>query len=274
MNMRAHCTEGELILYHYGEARRCPAIQRHLVACEECRATYGAVAGTLTMMGTCDVPARGDQYGLEVWQRIRHELPEPGTEWWSGDWFRRDRIAMAAVASGLAAVAAVAFIAGRVWPHQPPVVSPGIYARVEPGHLARSDGTDVRQRVLLAAVADHLDRSDRMLTEIMNGPRRSDISTEQAWAEDLLTTNRLYRQDALDGDERAVAGVLDELERSLLEIAHTSSHINQATLDPLRQRIDAAALLFKVRVMSDQLRQRASIPAERIVPYTSTRTPS
>ena len=128
--------------------------------------------------------------------------------------------------------------------------------------------------VLLAAVADHLDRSDRMLTEIMNGPRRSDISTEQAWAEDLLTTNRLYRQDALDGDERAVAGVLDELERSLLEIAHTSSHINQATLDPLRQRIDAAALLFKVRVMSDQLRQRASIPAERIVPYTSTRTPS
>ena len=50
--------------------------------------------------------------------------------------------------------------------------------------------------------------------------------------------------------------VLDELERSLLEIVHTPSQATAAHLDQLRRRIDAASLLFKVRVLGDELRQR------------------
>ena len=52
----------------------------------------------------------------------------------------------------------------------------------------------------------------------MNAPDRGDISSEQRWADDLLTTSRLYRQDAVDAGEQSVAMVLDDLERSLLEI--------------------------------------------------------
>src|SRR5258708_32477772 len=90
----------------------------------------------------------------------------------------------------------------------------------------------------------------------MNTTGASDISTEQGWAEDLITTSRLYRQDAADAGEQSVALVLDELERSLLEIVHTPSRATAAHLDEIRRRIDAASLLFKVRVLGTELRQR------------------
>ena len=59
------------------------------------------------------------------------------------------------------------------------------------------------------------------------------------------------------------------LERSLLEIVHSPSQINAADLEQIRRRIDAAALLFKVRVMRDELRQREE--PDRPLPRTSTR---
>jgi hypothetical protein len=130
-----------------------------------------------------------------------------------------------------------------------------------------------RQRILLTSVADHLDRSDRMLTDIMNASSSTDISAEQQWAGDLLATSRLYRQDAVDAGEQSVAAVLDDLERSLLEIVHSPSPISAADLEQIRRRIDAAALLFKVRVMSDELRQRESAPTAAS-PRSSTRQTS
>src|SRR5205807_9951918 len=112
-----------------------------------------------------------------------------------------------------------------------------------------------RQRILLTSVADHLDRSERVLTDIMNAPR-GDISAEQRWADDLLDASRLYRQDALDAGERSVAAMLDDLERSLIEIVNSPSKISAADLEQIRRRIDAASLLFKVRAMSDELHRR------------------
>jgi hypothetical protein len=90
----------------------------------------------------------------------------------------------------------------------------------------------------------------------MNAPAGGDISTEQRWAEDLVAASRLYRQDAVDAGEQSVALVLDELERSLLEIARTPSRATAARLNEIRRRIDAASLLFKVRVLGNELRQR------------------
>jgi hypothetical protein len=139
-----------------------------------------------------------------------------------------------------------------------------------PTATAANDG-GVRDRILLTSVADHLDGSARVLTDIMNAPARTDISAEQRWADDLLTTSRLYRQDAIDAGEQSVATVLDELERNLLEIVHSRSDISAVDLEQIRRRIDAAALLFKVRVMSDELRQREQTPAGRTFPRTSTR---
>ena len=112
------------------------------------------------------------------------------------------------------------------------------------------------RRVLLLTVADHLERSERMLTDIVNASAGADISTEQAWADDLLAASRLYRQDAIDTDEMSVASVLDELERTLLEIVHRPATATAADLEEMRRRIDSAALMFKVRVLSNELRAR------------------
>ena len=99
-----------------------------------------------------------------------------------------------------------------------------------------------------------------MLTDIMNASVAATSPPSSAGPSDLLDTSRLYRQDAVDAGEQSVAGMLDELERSLLEIVHSPSRISAADLEQMRRRIDAAALLFKVRVMSDELRQREQPP--------------
>jgi len=280
----AHWSEDDLTLYYYGEGgtRRRSEIERHLDSCQACTALYREIASTLELVTAPGVPERGDQYGLEVWQRIRHELPEqepagfsPLAWLWSvlglepgGRW--RDRLVLA----GSAAVLVVAaFVAGRVW--RQPVSAPGVATAapgVTPAHTDANGTTasGAQSRILLASVADHLDRSARVLTDIMNTPEPTDISTEQRWAEDLVATGRLYRQDARDAGETSIATVLDDLERNLLEIVHSPSQISAADLEQIRRRIDAAALLFKVRVLSDDLRQRDTTPADRPSPRSST----
>jgi hypothetical protein len=150
----------------------------------------------------------------------------------------------------------------------PPAAAPQS-ASAAKGTAAPAAG-ESRQRILLTSVADHLDQSERVLTDIMNAPR-GDISAEQRWANDLLDASRLYRQDAIDAGETSVAAMLDDLERSLIEIVNSPSKISAADLEQIRRRIDAASLLFKVRVMSDELRKREDAP-DRSTPRSSTST--
>jgi hypothetical protein len=288
-----HCSEDDLVLYYYREGRfddtgatpgigksrarrRVQRVNDHLEECEACAALYGDIAATLRMIAVPAAPERGDQYGLEVWQRIRHRLPERRGLWF-GDRFRWNRLA---VACTVAAAVVAAFVAGRASRPLPPPSAIGTLsmARGLDGASAPAAGNDashvneIRRRILLTSVADHFDRSDRVLTSFMNAAGRSDVSAEEGWAEDLLTTSRLYRQDAIDEGEMSVAAVLDDLERSLLEIAHGTSGTaaGAVELEQIRRRIDATALLFKVRLMSDELRRREEraeeAPARRSPP--------
>jgi hypothetical protein len=278
MSTTHHYNEEELILHYYGENRGGGRhVERHLESCSPCRTAYQALARTLALVVPVDPPERSEQYGLEVWQRIRHQLPERENPWFTAaGWFGLDYLATAAAALTLVAGA---FVAGRAWPHQPTLApasanlsSPGNGANIgSSGNLANLENP--AKRILLSAVADHLDRSERMLTDILNGTDR-DISVEQAWADDLLNTSRLYRQDAEDVGEPLLANVLDDIERSLLEIVHSPSHISAMALEQLRRRIDAATLLFKVRVLSDELRRREGEPTDRQFAQPSTSTVS
>jgi hypothetical protein len=269
----SHCSEDDLTLYYYGEARRRADISRHLQECSSCAALYDEIARTLALVVADEIPERGDQYGLEVWQRIRLDLGEDRSRF---AWFTRFSRFVGFDRLGIVAAAAVlmiaAFVAGRTW-HPASLPSTNVNSAnpvnsVNPVNPVNPDAA--RDRILLTSVADHLDRSERVLTDIMNAHEPGDISAEQRWAEDLVTTSRLYRQDAIDAGEQSVATVLDDLERNLLEIVHSPSKISAADLEQIRRRIDAAALLFKVRVMSDELRQREAAPAGRVLPRTST----
>jgi hypothetical protein len=108
----AHYTEDELILYHYGEAPRRDRIEQHLHECGPCAAIYGDIARTLALVGDLDVPERDERYGLEMWQRIRHDLPPREVPWFMGllAWHRF------ALMGASAALIVAAFVAGLYWP--------------------------------------------------------------------------------------------------------------------------------------------------------------
>src|SRR5205823_944271 len=82
---------------------------------------------------------------------------------------------------------------------------------------------------------------------------------EQHSAEDLVDASRLYRQTAAEAGDIATANVLDELERTLLDIAHGPSKLGETELKQMQQRIEAQGLIFKVRVVGSRARhaQRA-----------------
>ena len=66
---------------------------------------------------------------------------------------------------------------------------------------------------------------------------------------------RYFRPYSCDTHEPNPAAA-DLLERNLLEIVHSPTRISNDDLEQIRRRIDAAALLFKVRVLGDELRRR------------------
>jgi hypothetical protein len=250
-----HCSDDELVLHHYGESAAASA---HVATCAACAERARDLASLLASVEDVEaIPERCAEYGRTVWARVqphlaatrRASLGPPGAMRW----------ALAAAAT--MALVAASFVAGRLSSGTAPAAVP---ARAE---VAASD-PQLARRVLFLSVADHLERSDRVLTDIMNTPQ-ADITVEQQWADDLIAANRLYRQDALDANEASVADVLDELERTLLDVVHRPSE-SPADLDQIRRRIDSAALLFKVRVLSTELRQRQVTPE---VAVTAAETP-
>ena len=80
-----------------------------------------------------------------------------------------------------------------------------------------------------------------------------DISAEQQSADDLIASNRLYRQTAVDMGQANVADLLDELERVLVEVARGPSQISMRQLAEIQQRIEAEGILFKVKIVGNSI---------------------
>src|ERR1700722_17051927 len=94
------------------------------------------------------VPDPGEDYGRHVWQQIASQLQEKRNHWWQG--FLEPR--RLTVAGLVAALLLVAFLAGRV------------SKRVDHEDAALT-AEQVRQRVLLLAVGEHLGGSEMGLWE-------------------------------------------------------------------------------------------------------------
>jgi len=90
-----------------------------------------------------------------------------------------------------------------------------------------------------------------------------DISGTQEWARDLVPTNRLIRQTANEAGEQVVVDVLDDLERLLVEIANSPSRLSSAEFEQVQQRIEGRGIVFKIRVLDSQVRQREQIAVAR-----------
>jgi sensor domain CHASE-containing protein len=88
-----------------------------------------------------------------------------------------------------------------------------------------------------------------------------DVSAEREIAQNLVANSRLYRQTAASTGEAGVASVLDDLERVLVEVANGPATLSSKEVGELRQRIESKGILFKVRVLGSQVREREKGPA-------------
>jgi len=266
----AHLTEEELVLYRDGEAVDADAIRTHLAACTDCRETLATLD---RLFATLDVPVPepGPGYEREMWARIQDRLvAEPRRAWnlgW-GQWL----LPQAGLAAGIALL-----LMALVWlerPHFAPRGTPGTPA--VPAATVAEGATSIRSRVVMAGVGDHLQRAELMLTEFNNtdGATRGaiDLTDQQAWAEDLVLENRLYRRSAADVHEDQVVALLDDLERVLLEVAHAPTETTPERLERLRLQLGTQDVLFKVRVAGAGMRDRQQMAAAAIVDAPGARS--
>lgn len=246
--MTAHLGEEDLVLLYYGELEQADAARAHLEGCAECRAAAAALGRTLSAVGQDPVPERGEEYGREVWARVSPHvgrLRRPG----GVVPFVRRWVPLGAIAASLLVAA---FLLGRA-------------SHEREDRIAGPIPRQARERILLVAVGEHLERSQMVLIELQNeaGNGTVDISSERRWAGELVPANRLYRQAALSADERGLASVLDDLERVLVEVAMSPDHVTSGALDELRGRIEAQGILFKVRVIGRKVRELEHEGGER-----------
>jgi hypothetical protein len=214
-----HLEEETLILHHYRESDDPASVELHLQDCELCREELLAIGRDLQDIGSIPAPERDGNYGLEVWRRVAPRLVR-----------RRSRTTWFLAAAAI--LLAGTFLAGRLstrWGADAPPV-------------------EVRERILLVALGEHLDRSEVLLLEVVN---TQNGGLGQEAARELLRESRLYRQTAYRVGDVATSDVLDELERLLLDVAHGTTPD-----DALRSRIEEQDVLFKIRVLQTSLRAR------------------
>lgn len=214
-----HLDEEELVLFHYGDAEDADSLERHLAICPRCSEALAELDAILEEVSALGVPDRSDGYGHEVWAAIAPKL-----------WRRRSRRVF--VLAAAAVLLAGTFLVGRFsarWDAGPPP-------------------SQIRERILLVALSEHLDRSQMLLLEVVNA---SEGALGPNAARELLHESRLYRQSAFRLGEVAATEVLDEVERLLLDVVHGTT-----SGDVLTARIAEHDVFFKIRVLQTNVRRR------------------
>ena len=259
-----HLSEDELILHSYGEIDRADRarVDEHLASCEECQHAKEKLARVMAMVDTASAVEAPEGFERIAWARLEPALDSTSKRslrslFWFPQW---------ALAGGIAALLVAAFWAGRLTSVDParPVTPPAMVAAVEPG------------RVLQSAVGDHLDRSQMILVELVNADTdyADVLAGEQARAGDLVAANRLILQSALQSGDGQVVDILEDLERVLLEIANAPADVTSKEMTDLQSRITTEDLLFRLRVIASEMRQRQTRDREAGDPLPQRKMPT
>jgi len=246
-----HPDEQELVMHVLGDSECGEQISGHLVDCAQCRAQAAAIERLLAATSTLQVPAPDVGFEGRIWERQQRQLRSRrqtlGEQTQGATvipfWTRQRLVTVGA----MAAMLLVAFMAG-------------LYSAPPGSEIVPREGASSGDRILFVAVGEHLESARMVLVELVNAEdaERVDISAQQRRAQTLLADNRLYRQTAQLNGQAAVADVLEELERVLLEVARTSGEVPAEELGWLRERIASRDLLFKVSVIEGQTRRAAT----------------
>ncbi|HWI19922.1 MAG TPA: hypothetical protein VNT81_19350 [Vicinamibacterales bacterium] len=240
--MTNHLTDDELILHCYGEVERADQarVDAHLASCMECQAAKEKIARVMAMLDTAAPVEAPDGFERIAWARLEPQL-DANTSRRSWFWFPQW-----ALAGGVAALLVTAFWAGRMSTVEPAAPATVAVADIEPGS------------VLQATVGDHLDRTQMMLVELANADTDGAdvLAGEQERAVDLVAANRLIRQSAQQSGDAQIVDILEDLERVLLEVANAPATVTSNDLTDLQTRITREDLLFRLRVIASEMRQR------------------
>jgi hypothetical protein len=231
-------SDEELILFFYGEHGAADEIERDLAADPALSRRYQSLRRELAALEGLEAPEPRPGLETRMWARVAPSLDRPSRRFAvPTGWF-----GWAAVTTATIVIAVASFLAGRA-------------VRTTPSEVAvvqtiKALPPAARDRVLQAALADHLDSSQRLLLEVANGS--PSLDDERRWAATLLSANRLYRRAAERAGQRRVAAVLAELEPVLNQLADSPE-----TFDPAaaRARIAGDDLLFKVRITRNNLKE-------------------
>jgi hypothetical protein len=248
----SHLTEETLVLAHY---RDLPPLEQaaadaHLQSCEPCRDAEQRLVQTLGLVDEAPAPEPPPGFERVMWARVEAALPERRPAGWRA-WLA-PRWTLAA---GAAALVAVAFVTGR-WSGTPVTPTPASETS------AVMPAREMQERVLLVAAGDHFDRTQMVLAELVNAdPAQVGIlDAERARAADLVSTNRVIRQSAAAAGDDVMEGLLEDLERVLLEVANGGGDDTAAELETLKTRIESRGILFRLRVVTSDVRQREAQP--------------
>jgi len=249
--MNQHLTEDELILHYYGETDADTArVESHLGSCAECQSAKEKLHNVMALVDSAAPVEAPIGFERIAWARLEPALDRNARSGWrTFFWFPQW-----ALAGGVAALVLAAFVAGRFSGGGAVVTTPNatVVASVEP------------QRVLQTAVDDHLDRTQMMLVELANADvdGADVLAGEQARAGDLVAANRVILQSAMQSGDAQVIDILEDLERVLLEVANAPANATSNDLTDLQSRITREDLLFRLRVIASEMRQRNRIDRE------------
>lgn len=246
-----HLTQEEIVMAYYGERFA------HIDECEGCRAELTRIAAVLDHVDAPEVPEPDADYESRVWQRLEWRLRGERKRERRREWIRW---------AAVAAVVALAFVAGLFWQRQNRAIAPEFVehrSTQSPNQVVKQQQQvqqQQRDRILLIFVNEHFDESERVLVELSNlKPEEGlDIGPERARAEALLTSNRLYRHSAEQRGEENVATLLDDLEPVLMQIAHAPSQVSANQLRAIQKRVEAKGLVLKLRVVRANVRGKTA----------------
>jgi hypothetical protein len=243
-----HLNDDDLVLHYYGEmpSEEEARAATHLAACDVCQDNYATLQRVMAFVDSAPAVEPAPGFERIAWARLEPALASSRRGGWSS-WFVLSPASLA-LAAGVLLLLGASFMAGRMTRPLVPAAGP-----------ATQSAEKVRERILLVDLGEHLDRSQMVLVELVSADDSGgdvDISLERSRAEQLVAANRLYRQTATSTGDAAMASVLDDLERVLVDIAASPQTVSQEDLDSVRRRIVSKELLFKVRVVSSQVRER------------------
>jgi|GEM_PF-6590964 len=208
----------------------------HVASCAACRDRAAEAASVVRMCAGMDLPR--PRPGLE--DRVVARLLAQGrpSRWcaWQG-W---------AAAAAMVVLGAV-LIQRRVPPSPPSAATPAA-SLTHPG---------ANRGLTQLALADHLDRSQALLTALAHADAPS--PRLQGWAADLLASNRLIEASARADGDAASAQLLAEMEPTLLQLAHFSDDAPEPQWRALKRRVAASGILFKVQVVDETLQNQISL---------------